>query len=156
MIFEPKYQKFLIRVWSQISKTILLLSVIIILVAAVSKINLLHAALIGILPATTLLFIRSIFINKFYLKSIEIHEDKQYVRLIILKYDKDFKVYTLSLKELMVRINPIFFSLRPYYKLQFLQSRTLIYEQGECVPWPIELFKEVLNRIKSFQQQQSK
>lgn len=73
------------------------------------------------------------------------------MKLVVFKYDKEFSIYTITFNDLMLRMNPIFFSLRPYHKLQFLKSRTVIYEQGECVLWPLELLTEVLNKIKSIQ-----
>lgn len=151
MIFEPKYLSFIVRVWLQIYKTILLLSVIITLIAFISKVNLMYATCIGILPVCALLFVRSFFIHKYYLKSVEINEGDEYVKLVVLKYNREFRVYTLALNDLMVRMNLIFFSLRPYHKLQFTKSRTIIYEQGECFPWPLEILMEVFNKIKSIQ-----
>lgn len=156
MILEPKYQFFMVRVWLQIYKTILILAVVIIIIALMSEVNLIYAFLIGILPVCTLLFIRSIFINKYCLKLIEINETDQYVKLVILKYNKDFKISIISLNDLIVRMNPIFFSLRPYYRLQFLKSRFIVYEQGESIQWPLELLQDVLNKIINIQKQKEK
>ncbi len=145
MKFEPNYKNFISRVWLQVNKTILLFIIVLPFIAVVSNTNVLYA-LLGILPVSIILLVRSFFINQYFLMSIEV--DEIMTKLIIYSYDKKFKIYNIETKDLGVKINQTFFSLRPFYKLQLYEKEKMIHQQCEGPQWQIDSLVDLYKEIK--------
>lgn len=146
MKFEPNYKNFISRVWLQVNKTLLLLIIVLPVIAVVSNANVLYVLFLGILPVSIILLVRSFFINQYFLKSIEI--DEIMTKLIIYRFDKKFKIYNIEIKDLDVKINQIFFSLRPFYKLQLYEKKKMIYQQCQGPQWQIDSLVDLYKEIK--------
>ena len=146
MNFKPKYKNFITRVWLQVYKTILFIIISTPIIAMINGTNILNIFLLGVTPVSLILLIRSFFLNRYYLMSIEV--DEIITKLIIYKYDKEYKIYNIETKDLNVKIVQIFFSLRPFYKLQFFEKKKVIYQQFQGTQWQINLLVDLYKEIK--------
>ncbi len=153
MHYQPKYLTFIKRLWIQVYKTMLLYFVVILGGALISSVNVLNAMLIGFLPVCIILLTGAFYTNRYYLKQINI--DQEQTKLIINKFDKEFKVYNIRTEDLTVRINQIFFSYIPYYKLHFYEGKKLIHKQYESSQWTIKLLVDVYTEIKQMRGEQA-
>ncbi len=148
MIFQPTYKSYISRVLAQISRLAALMTVIFIISIFIDLKSVYYIFLLSYLPVMVMIFIRSLFLNIYYLKSLEINENQHYIKLTIYRFNKLYKEYEIKISDFNTNIIPGVLSLTPYYKIRFFNRGVLIYQQKECSSWPIDQLIAVYKEIK--------
>jgi len=101
-----------------------------------------------IVTPNILLLSRSLFLNKKYLKKIEINEDKEIVVLEIVRYEKTLIDNRIKLSDLNIKIIENLFSFGPSYRLLIFENNKLIHKQYETIGWDRKTFIEIHEKVE--------
>ena len=149
MLIKPKYYTYLQRIWLQIYINVLTSLIIIIpgIFFFGSKNIYLHL-MITIVPIIIIYIVSSMIVNKYYLKSIEINENKRFIELKIAKYDIPPYEIIIDLVDIEVRVSQIQYSYVKWYKIQFYKNRKLVFQQREFKEWDKDTFDKIAAKVK--------
>jgi len=105
------------------------------------------STIISMITGALLLLIRSFYLNRNYLNSLTLFEDKGVVLLNILKYNKSISEIKIDLDDFSVKIMENIYSFGPSYRLHLFKSKELIYTQYECLDWDRGTFIEIVRKV---------
>jgi hypothetical protein len=151
MIWQPEYFPFIKRVWLLSKRHILVYSIGLTLGFFISF----SIALLYIAVGVILLLVTSIFMNRYYLKTLEVNEVEQYVFLEIVKYDKSLSQYQIDIEDVDVKLEEALFSFGPSYIMRIYKNKKMVYQQRETIGWNRNIFVEVYEKVKKMKGQKA-